>query len=160
MYMRTVTEPRGTLLSVCAPAGLRRPCAHTSDSRIPIRRHLSNPQKIVNTVTDYPATVHRHYRYRGACVWGAWARNVSIGRGTRRLVSEEGRGIRTPSTNHRPYTAIKRGACTWTRGSTQHRYTEIPRPLQPKKPSFWTCCSNEPPARDHADAPRSTEAGS
>ncbi len=45
MYMRTVTEPRGTLLSVCAPAGLRRPCAHTSDSRIPIRRHLSNPQK-------------------------------------------------------------------------------------------------------------------
>ena len=45
MYMRTVTEPRGTLPSVCAPAGLRRPCAHTSDSRIPIRHHLSNPQK-------------------------------------------------------------------------------------------------------------------
>jgi hypothetical protein len=43
--MRTVTEPRGTLPSVCAPAGLRRPCAHTSDSRIPIRRHLSNPQR-------------------------------------------------------------------------------------------------------------------
>ena len=112
MYMRTVTEPRGTLPSVCAPVGLRRPCAHTSDSRIPIRRHLSNPQKIVNTVTDYPATVHRHYRYRGACVWGAWARNVSIDRGTRRLVSEEGRGIRTTSTNHRPYTASRRGACT------------------------------------------------
>ncbi len=131
MYMRTVTEPRGTLLSVCAPAGLRRPCAHTSDSRIPIRRHLSNPQKIVNTVTDYPATVHRHYRYRGACVWGAWARNVSIGRGTRRLVSEEGRGIRTRVriTDPTPQSA-------WcmhvTRGSTQHRYTEIPRPPQPK----------------------------
>ena len=40
MYMRTVTEPRGTLPSVCAPAGLRRPCAHTSDSHIPTRRHL------------------------------------------------------------------------------------------------------------------------
>ena len=320
MYMRTVTEPRGTLPSVCAPAGLRRPCAHTSDSRIPIRHHLSNPQKssiplqttprrcigtidivepvfgglgpatyrsaeapvvsevrrgasgyvrrvritdplppkvvvhapdtwqhtyrytefpvppatkkpsfrtsrtsrphaimqtrggarkrvhdsgvqdgpaqagdpavgaqaelqandehrpdaraphtntapseqspkIVNTVTDYPATVHRHYRYRGACVWGAWARNVSIGRGTRRFRSQKrGERIRTPSTNHRPSTAKSGGACTG-HVAAHIPLHGIPRPPCNQKTKLPDV-SNEPPARDHADARRSTEAGS
>jgi hypothetical protein len=146
MYMRTVTEPRGTLHSVCAPVGLRRPCAHTSDSRIPIRRHLSNPQKIVNTVTDYPATVHRHYRYRGACVWGAWARNVSIGRGTRRFRSQkrgEGYVRRVRITDPLPPKVVVHARDTWQH---TYRYTEFPVPPATKKPSFRTSRTSRPHA--------------
>jgi len=160
MYMRTVTEPRGTLHSVCAPVGLRRPCAHTSDSRIPIRRHLSNPQKIVNTVTDYPATVHRHYRYRGACVWGAWARNVSIDRGTVDWFQKRGEGYvhRVRITDPTPQAGVVHARDTWQHTTPLHGNS--PSPLATKNQASGRACSIEPPARDHADAPRSTEAGS
>ena len=66
MYMRMVTEeqnPEAPL--VCAPAGLRRPYAHTSDTRSYYEMcNLSNSQS-TTTVTDFPRNgrAHQHYRY-------------------------------------------------------------------------------------------------
>ena len=160
MYMRTVTEPRDTLPSVCAPAGLRRLCAHTSDSRLPIaiRRHLSNPQ-IVNTRYRLPrdgaSTLSISW---SLCLGGLGPQRIDRPRHPSFQKSEEGRGIRTPSTNHRPSTANSGGACTG-HVAAHIPLHGIPRPpLQPK--TKLPDVSNEPPARDHADARRSTEAGS
>jgi hypothetical protein len=159
MYMRTVTEPRGTLPSVCAPAGLRRPCAHTSDSRIPIRHHLSNPQKSSIPLQTTPR------RCIGTIdivepVFGG------LGPATYRsaeapVVSEVRRGARDTyarSTNHRPSTAKSGGACTG-HVAAHIPLHGIPRPPCNQKTKLPDV-SNEPPARDHADARRSTEAGS
>ena len=73
--------------------------------------------------------------YRGACVWGAWARNVSIDRGTRRLVSEEGRGIRTVRrvriTDPTPQAGVVHARDTWQH-TTRPLHGNSPSPLQPK----------------------------
>jgi hypothetical protein len=138
MYMRTVTEPRGTLPSVCAPAGLRRPCAHTSDSRIPIRHHLSNPQKSSIPLQTTPRRcigtidiVEPVFGGPGPATYRSTeAPSIGFRRGARDTYTE----YESP-TLHR-----KRAWCMHvTRGSTQHRYTEIPRTPYNQKPSFWTC---------------------
>ena len=156
--MRTVTEPRDTLPSVCAPAGLRRPCAHTSDSRLPTRRHLSNPQ-IVNTRYRLPrdgaSTLSISW---SLCLGGLGPQRIDRPRHPSFQKSEEGRGIRTPSTNHRPSTAKSGGACTG-HVAAHIPLHGIPRPPCNQKTKLPDV-SNEPPARDHADARRSTEAGS
>jgi hypothetical protein len=132
MYMRTVTEPRGTLPSVCAPAGLRRPCAHTSDSRIPIRHHLSNPQKSSIPLQTTPR------RCIGTIdivepVFGG------LGPATYRsaeapVVSEVRRGARDTYAEYESPTLYRQ---KWwcmhgTRGSTHTVTRNSPSPLQPK----------------------------
>ena len=65
---------------VCAPAGLRRPYAHTSDTPAHIMRcYLSNSQS-TTTVTDYLATAGRVNTIDNVepVFGGLWARNVSI----------------------------------------------------------------------------------
>ena len=119
-------------------AYLRQPHTNTAPSE-------QSPE-IVKTVTDYPATVHRHYRYRGACVWGAWARNVSIGRGTRRFRSQkrgEGYVRRVRITDPLPPKVVVHARDTWQH---TYRYTEFPVPPATKKPSFRTSRTSRPHA--------------
>jgi hypothetical protein len=147
MYMRTVTEPRGTLPSVCAPAGLRRPCAHTSDSRIPIRHHLSNPQKSSIPLQTTPR------RCIGTIdivepVFGG------LGPATYRsaeapVVSEVRRGARDTYAEYESPTLYRQ---KWwcmhgTRGST-HTVTRNSPSVPPatKKPSFRTSRTSRPHA--------------
>ena len=72
--------PSSTMVYSCTCARLQNPeapsivCVPRSGSAAPVRipqtaAHINTAPseqspKIVNTVTDYPATVHRHYRYR------------------------------------------------------------------------------------------------
>lgn len=123
-----------------APVRIPQTAAHTNTAP------SEQSPKIVNTVTDYPATVHRHYRYRGACVWGAWARNVSIGRGTRRFRSQkrgEGYVRRVRITDPLPPKVVVHARDTWQH---TYRYTEFPVPPATKKPSFRTSRTSRPHA--------------
>jgi hypothetical protein len=84
--------------------------------------------------------------YRGACVWGAWARNVSIGRGTRRFRSQkrgEGYVRRVRITDPLPQTVVVHARDTWQH---TYRYTEFPVPPATKKPSFRTSRTSRPHA--------------
>jgi hypothetical protein len=168
--------PSSTMVYSCTCARLQNPeappivCVPRSGSAAPVRipqtaAHTNTAPseqspKIVNTVTDYPATVHRHYRYRGACVWGAWARNVSIDRGTVDWFQKRGEGYvhRVRITDPTSQAGVVHARDTWQHTTPLHGNS--PSPPTTKNQASGRACSNEPPARDHADAPRSTEAGS
>jgi hypothetical protein len=160
MYMRTVTEPRGTLPSVCAPAGLRRPCAHTSDSRIPIRHHLSNPQKSSLPLQTTPRRCIGTIDIVEPVFGGLGPATYRSAEAPVDWFQKRGMGYvrRVRITDPTPQAGVVHARDTWQHTTPLHGNS--PSPLATKNQASGRACSIEPPARDHADAPRSTEAGS